>query len=109
MHISSKIKIWMLWVSILFLFVPISIWAVWIYVFEKQTSSSQTDKVLLFRSYLFELSIGDIYIIIIIACIISLVLALISKRKKSEGQNLINLLIIIISSLLMIMTLFSLM
>ncbi len=108
MNTSYKIKVWMTWISLLLLFVPISIWILWICVFENNTGASQSEKVKLFHTYLPKVIDNNISIVILISSVIALVFALISMTNKLVDYKAINLIIIIISSLIILLQLFSL-
>ena len=108
MEISSKTKVVLTWASLLIMIIPVSIWILWICVFENNTSASQQDKVKLFNSYLPGLSNNNISEIILLSSVFALVCALVSVNVKLPGYKIINLLVIILSSLLFLLTLFSL-
>ena len=108
MHISSKIKTALRWVSLLLMVIPVSIWTIWIYVFESNSGASQADKVKLFNDWFPGLISNNISGIILSVSVIALVLALVSMPAKFQRDKSINLLVIIFSSLLILLTFFSL-
>jgi hypothetical protein len=98
----------MTWMSLLFLFVPLSIWALWIYAFENNTGASQSEKVRVFHSYLPKAVENNTSGVVLISSCIALVFALINLTYKNVDYKAINVIMIIVSSLIIFLTLFSL-
>ena len=108
MNTSYKLKVWMTWISLLFLFVPLFLWALWIYVFENNAGASQLDKVREFQSYLPKMIGNNTSAVVLISSCIALVFALINLTNKTVEYKSINVIILIVSSLIVFLTAFSL-
>ena len=77
MNIKYKKKVSITLLSILFLIVPIIIWGLWIYVFENNPNTAQTDKVKIYLSYFpgFLHSKFNVSLVVLISSIIAMVFA----------------------------------
>ena len=111
MQTKYRNKVLMLLLSILFLFVPITILGLWIYVFNNNPNASQLETVKIDNSYLpkFLHSGFNLALIVLISSLIAIVFAARSMTKTSSILKIISIIIIIAASLTMLLQLFSMM
>ncbi len=107
---TNRIKIYSL-LSKLFVLIPLGLWGLWIYISQKNTTSTLYENQDKFNSYLpsFMRSFMNFALIIILFCIISIVLAAKCLKAKSESSKAINIIVISIAGLMILMQLFSMM
>ena len=96
-------------VSFICLSVPVSIFAIWIYVIDIELS--QAEQVSIFNNYFPDFLHGrwDTTILSIVLCIAAIILSSLSLESKSKLWKAFSLVIVIISSLLFLLNLFSMM
>jgi hypothetical protein len=106
--LNNRIKIYSL-LSKLFLLVPLALWGLWIYISQKDTKSTLYENQDKFNSYLpgFMRSNNNFFLLIVIFCVISIVLAAKCLKAKSESSKAENIIVISIAGLMILMQLFS--
>jgi hypothetical protein len=105
---TNRIKIYSL-LSKLFLLVPLALWGLWIYISQRDINSTLYENQAKFDSLLpgFMRSNMNFFLIIVLFCVISMVLAAICLKVKSESSKAINIIVISIAGLMILMQLFS--
>lgn len=105
---QTKSKILTL-ISLICLIVPFSIYSLWIYAFN--LGATQAERVSVFKDYFPDFLDGrwDITIISIIFCITAVILSSINLKHLKGIWKLINIVILILSSLLLFLNLFTIM
>ncbi len=109
-NISNPFFIYSLWSKIQ-LIIPISFWVLWIYISETNAAATQAVKQAKFNSFL-PLFLKNYYVIalvILIACIISIILAVKGLKDKSPIASVLNIITIFFASVIVLLELFSLM
>ena len=96
-------------ISLICLMIPFSIFSLWIYVFNLGTT--QAERVSIFKGYFPNFLDGrwSTTIISLIFSISAIILSSLSLKHFKKTWNLINILILIMSSLLLFLSLFSIM
>jgi hypothetical protein len=96
-------------VSLICVSIPLSICGLWIYVFYLGTS--QVERVAIFHDYLPDVLSGrwDTTYLSILFCISSIILSLIGLNSSSTLLKVTNILIVILSSILLLLNLWSMM
>jgi hypothetical protein len=97
--------------SLFFLFIPIIILGLWIYVFESNPNASQSEKVKVYQSY-FPVFMRDnftVSIIVLMSSLIAIVFASTSLKKANDTVKATGIIVIIVASLIVLLQLFSMM
>lgn len=96
-------------VSLICLMIPFSIYTLWIYVFNLGTT--QAERVAVFKNYFPDFLDGrwSSTIVSIIFCITSVILSSLNLKHLNRTWYLMNILIILLSSILLFLNLFSMM
>lgn len=96
-------------VSIIFLLIPFSIYALWIYVFDLGTT--QAERVAIYKDYFPDFFHGrwDTTILSIIFCVSAIGLSSICLNVSEKLWKVINIIILVLSSGLLLLNLFSMM
>jgi hypothetical protein len=96
-------------VSLICLLIPFSIYALWIYVFDLGTT--QSERVALFKNYFPDFLNGrwSTTILSIIFCVIAIIFSSNNLLLSKKNWKILNVIILIISSLLLFLNLFSMM
>ncbi len=89
--------------------IPIMIWGLWIFVFENNPGASPSDKTKIFYTCMPNFIHNNFTLVTLTSSVIALVLASISMTYKSASVKAINIVIIIVSSLIILLQLFTMM
>ena len=94
--------------SLLCLLIPVSIYGLWLYVFDLGTN--QAERVIIFKDYFPDFLDGrwSTTLLSISFCILAIILSIVSLKLSSKIWNLLNIIILIISTLLLLLNIFSL-
>ncbi|SFB26790.1 hypothetical protein [Algoriphagus aquimarinus] len=105
---QSRLKLYSL-VSLGCLLIPLSIYALWIYVIDM--GSTQAENVTIFKSYFPDFLHGrwDTTLLSIVFCIASITLSNISLKLPQILWRILNYTVLTISSLLLLLNIFSMM
>lgn len=103
---STQLKVLTL-VSLICLLIPLSIYGLWIYVFDLGTT--QIERVAIFKAYFPDFLNGrwDTTYLGIAFCVLAIIFSSISLKLSGKFWKSLNMLIIILSSLLLLLNLFS--
>ncbi len=96
-------------VSLICFLIPFSIYALWIYVFNLGTT--QAERVAIFKDYLPDFLDGrwDATLLSIIFCVSAIIFSSISFKLSGKLWKMLNAIILILSSLLLLLNLWSMM
>ena len=96
-------------VSLICLLIPITIYGLWIYAFNLGTT--QVERVTIFKNYFPDFLNGrwDTTFISIAFCVVAILLSTLNLKKIKKYWRTLNIFIIVISSLLLLLNLFSMM
>lgn len=105
---QTQLKILTL-VSLICLLIPFSIYALWIYVFDLGTT--QAERVAIFKDYFPDFLNGrwSMTFLSITFAIIAIIFSSISLKLSGKLWKVINIIILVLSSLLLLLNLFSMM
>ena len=105
---QTQLKILTL-VSLIFLLIPFSIFALWIYVFELGTT--QAESVAIFKDYFPDFLNGrwSITFLSIAFCITAIIFTSFGLKLSEKLWKSLNIIILVLSSLLLLLNLFSMM
>ena len=105
-QIKSKI---LTFVSLICLLTPLSIYGLWIYVFDLGTT--QAERVAIFKDYFPDFLDGrwSTTLLSIGLCVSAIVLSIFNLSYLEKSWKVLNLIILIISSLLLLLNIFSMM
>ena len=96
-------------VSLICLLIPLIIYGLWIYAFNFGTT--QVERVTIFKDYFPDFLNGrwDTTFISIAFCVVAILLSTLNLKKIKKYWRTLNIFIIVISSLLLLLNLFSMM
>lgn len=96
-------------ISLICLLIPFSIYGLWIYVFDLGTN--QVERVAIFKDYFPDFLNGrwSITLVSIFFCISAIIINSINLKTLKKNWKLLNILILLLSSLLLLLNLFSMM
>ena len=96
-------------VSLICLLIPLTIFGLWVYVFD--LGSTQVERVAIFKDYFpgFLKGRWDTTYLGIVFCVLAIVFSGLSLRLSSKFWKALNILILLISSLILLLNLFSMM
>lgn len=105
---SNQLKVLTL-VGLICLLIPLTIYCLWIYVFD--LGSTQTERVAIFKDYFPDFLNGrwDITYLGIAFCVLAIIFSGISLKLPRKFWKSLNILILVLSSLLLLLNLFSMM
>jgi hypothetical protein len=105
---QTQLKILTL-VSLICLLIPFSIYSLWIYVFDLETT--QTERVAIFKDYFpdFLYARWGITLLSITFCVAAIIFSSISFKLSAKFWKTLNITVLMLSSLLLILNLFSMM
>jgi len=97
-------------VGLILLFVPVSIYILWIIAYSSNPSSTQAESVAIYLSYFppFLRSIAATSLLLVISAIGSIVVSVFGRKTSNKFFSVIGLLVIIVASFLLFLQIFSL-
>lgn len=101
---------WLSIAGLLLLFVPVSIYIVWIMAYSANPSATQAESVAIYLSYFqpFMRSITATSVLLVISAIGAIVLSVIGRKSAGKFFSIISLIVIIAASFLLFLQVFSL-
>ncbi len=93
--------------SLLLLIFPLTTFYLWIHAFNQGTN--QRERVDLYQSYLPFLNLTGITILSMVCCVGAIILSALCLKLNNMGWRILNILIILVSSLKLLLTLWGLM
>jgi len=101
---------WLSIAGLMLLFVPISVYVLWIIAYSSNPSATQAESVVIFLSYfpLFMRSITATSLLLAITAIGSIILSVLGRKSANKFFGFIGLLVIIVGSFLLFLQIFSL-
>lgn len=96
-------------ISLICSLIPLTIYGLWVYAFK--LGSTQAERVTIFKDYFPDFLNGrwDTTFISIAFCVVAILLSTLNLKKLKNFWRTLNILIVVISSLLLFLNLFSMM
>lgn len=100
---------WLIISGLLFLVVPVAIFAMWVFVFTANPAAQQTEKVKIFQSWFpsFLRSNSLISLLVIIFSIASILFSLIGQKMANKTFRIVGILVVIAASFVLLLQFFS--
>ena len=98
-------------IGLITFFLPVAIWIRWIYIFQSNDTLAQEEKVEMFLSFFpsFMRTTGSISMFVLITAAAAIVCSAIGRKKADETFKVLNVFVIVLSSIIVLLQLFSMM